>query len=319
MRMLVTLLAAGLALPAGASAYPATRLGPWLPPAGLMQQPLWPGRPPNHEDDAGATEHRETGINPKRFAGLPVTGVYDVSWPTLTVFPPKSRSNRASVLVFPGGGFQQLAIDLEGTEACDWLVTRGFTCVLVKYRVPNSDHHGDPVTHRGVEPRHPRALQDAQRAIRLVRARATALGIDPDRVGVMGFSAGGYLVAELSTITARTYPPVDAADRLSSRPDFAVALYPGHLCRDGRSLVAKIRPTRTTPPTFLIHNRDDPTDPVCNSIVYTRALAKAGVPLELHLFATGGHAFGLRPSGGASDGWTRLLADWLERLPLLRK
>lgn len=308
-------LAALLATAGGAEP---TRGGPWQPPRGLVQQPLWPGSPPDHGDDATGAEYRETGINPKRFAGLPVTGVYQVSRPTLTVFRPRARPNRAAVLVFPGGGFQQLAIDLEGTEACDWLVARGFTCVLVKYRVPDSDHHADPITHRGVEPKHPRALQDAQRAIRLVRAQARRLGIDPRRVGVMGFSAGGYLVAETSNIVAPAYPPVDAADRWSSRPDFAIALYPGHLCRDGETLVAKIRPTAATPPTFLVHAGDDPTDPVCNSLVYARALARAKAPAEVHLFASGGHAFGLRPSGGASDGWQRLLARWLDRLPLLR-
>lgn len=316
---LITLVAASLAIPAAVSAVPAVRLGPWAPPAGLVQQSLWPGLPPNHEDGSSRPEHRETGVNPKRFAGLPVTGVYDVSRPTLTVFPPKGQSNRAAVLVFPGGGFQQLAIDLEGTEACDWLVERGFTCVLVKYRVPGSDHHYDAACDCGKEPRHPLALQDAQRAIRLVRARARDLRIDPRRVGVMGFSAGGYLVAETSNIVARLYPAVDGADRLSSRPDFAIALYPGHLCRDGKLMVAKIRPTAATPPTFLVHARDDPTDPVCNSIVYARALERARVPVEFHLFPSGGHAFGLRPSGGASDGWTRLLADWLARLPALRR
>ncbi|WP_114227649.1 MULTISPECIES: alpha/beta hydrolase [Sphingomonas] len=313
------LLAAVLPIALAAAAAPPLIGGQWQAPRGLVQQPLWPGLPPNHADSPARPEHSETGTNPKRFAGRPVTGVYDVARPSLTIFPPRGPSRRSAVLVFPGGGFQQLAIDLEGTEACDWLTARGFTCALVKYRVPGSDHHYDPRCDCGLEPRHPTALQDAQRAIRLVRARAGSLGIDPHRIGVMGFSAGGYLVAETSTIVAPTYPPVDAADRLNSRPDFAIALYPGHLCRDGKSLVAKIRVTRATPPTFLLQAWDDPTDPICGSTQYARALAEANVPAEVHLFASGGHAFGFRPSGGAVDGWPALLAGWLDRLAVLRR
>ena len=317
--MRLLLLAPVMLITSSVIAAPLSVTGPWQPRPGLVQQPLWPGLPPNHADSQNQSEHRQTGVNPKRFAGLPVTGVYDVSQPTLTVFPPTGPSRRAAILVFPGGGFQQLAIDLEGSEACDWLAARGFTCVLVKYRVPNSDHHFDPACDCGVEPKHPLALQDAQRAIRLVRSRAAALGIDARHIGVMGFSAGGYLVAETSNIVASAYAAVDSADRLSSRPDFAIALYPGHLCRDGRSVAAKIKVTKATPPTFLVHAWDDPTDPICNSTQYARALAEAGVSAEVHLFASGGHAFGFRPSGGTSDGWPTLLAGWLDQLPLLQR
>jgi acetyl esterase/lipase len=220
-------------------------------------------------------------------------------------------------VVFPGGGFQQLAIDLEGTEACDWLNARGFICVLVKYRVPNSNHHHDPKCDCGVTPAHLTALQDAQRAIRLVRARSSTLGIDPQRIGVMGFSAGGYLVAQASNITAPAYKTVDAIDRISSRPNFAIALYPGHLCRDGVSLERSIKATKASPPTFIVQAWDDPTDPVCNSVQYAKALVEAEVPTEVHLFATGGHAFALRPTGKSVDQWLGLLDAWLRQLPVL--
>jgi acetyl esterase/lipase len=298
----------------GDAAAPAPKIGRWSPPNGLVQQPLWPGAPPDQPRARQAPEHSETGVNPKRFAGLPVTGIYDVSMPTLTVFPAPGKPNGAAVVVFPGGGFQQLAIDLEGSEACDWLNARGFACVLVKYRVPNSDHHHDDACDCGVTPKHLTALEDAQRAIRLVRARAVSMHVDPKRIGVMGFSAGGYLVAQTSNM-APAYAAVDANDRLSSRPDFAIALYPGHLCRDGHSLEPGIKVTKVTPPTFIVQAWDDPTDPICNSTEYARALSEAGVAAEVHLFASGGHAFGLRPTGTPVDRWTELLAAWLDRLP----
>ena len=292
--------------------------GAWQPPRGLVQRPLWPGTPPDSDMVRSGPEHSETGVNPKRFAGLPVTGVYDVSVPTLTIFPAKGKP-KGAVVVFPGGGFKQLAIDLEGTEACDWLNARGFVCALVKYRVPDSDQHHDSKCDCGVTPKHLTALEDAQRAIRMVRANARSLGIDPNRIGVMGFSAGGYLVAETSNIFAAAYAPVDAVDRLSSRPDFAISLYPGHLCRDGKSLVAKIKVTKQTPPTFLLQAWDDPTDPICNSTQYARALAEAHVPAEVHLFATGGHAFGFRPTGTSIDTWPTLLEAWLGQLTAAKR
>lgn len=292
-------------------------VGIWQPPPGLKQIPLWPGNPPHSEGVRLPPERSETGTNPKRFAGRPVTGVYDVSTPTMTVFPSRMRGRGAAVLVFPGGGFQQLAIDLEGTEACDWMTNRGVTCILVKYRVPDSNHHYDKACDCGVIPPHMTALEDAQRAIKLVRSRAAALGIDPNRIGVLGFSAGGYLVAQTSNILASAYPAVDKIDSVSSRPDFAVALYPGHLCRPGSALDPGIRVTKRTPPTFLLQAWDDPTDEICNSTVYARALDAAGVASEVHLFAKGGHAFGLRPTGHAVDVWPSLLERWLKDLALV--
>jgi acetyl esterase/lipase len=295
----------------------AATIGAWQPPAGLRQLPIWPDAAPNMVDVRLPPEHSETGINPRRFAGLPVTGIYDVTTPTMTIFPARGAPNGAAMLVFPGGGFQLLAIDLEGTEACDWITARGIVCVLVKYRVPNSNHHYDAGCHCGVTPAHLLALQDAQRAIRLVRSRAKSLRIDPHKIGVIGFSAGGYLVAQTSNIVDPAYAPVDAIDQVSSRPDFAVALYPGHLCRAGGVLDPGIHVTGRTPPTLLVQAWDDPTDEVCNSLVYARALNAAGVPTEVHLFAKGGHAFGLRPTGHPVDAWPSLLENWLKEIAIL--
>jgi len=303
--------------PAPAARAVGETIGIWKPPPGVEELALWPGRPPDMEGAAKAAEFSKTGTNPSRFAGLPVTGVYNVSTPTMAIFRPKGPSRRAAILVFPGGGFQQLAIDLEGTDACDWITARGMVCVLVKYRVPNSNHHYDAACNCSVTPRHLTALQDAQRAIRLVRARAPSLGIDPGRIGVMGFSAGGYLVAQTSNIVEPAYPPVDPLDRVSSRPNFAMALYPGHLCRAGRSLDPAIHVGKQTPPTFLVQAWDDPTDPICNSVVYARALDSAGVPTEIHLFAAGGHAFALRRTGHGVDVWPALLENWLKEIAIL--
>ena len=289
--------------------------GAWQAPAGLAQVPLWPGTPP--DSAPSRPETTKTSTNPQRFEGRPVTAINDVSIPTMTVFPARRPGKGAAVLVFPGGGFQILAIDLEGSEACDWLTARGVTCALVKYRVPNSNHHYDAACDCGVTPPHLTALQDAQRAVRLVRARAGTLHIDPAKIGVIGFSAGGYLVAQTSNIVAPTYRPVDEIDRIDSRPNFAMALYPGHLCRAGGALDPGIHVTRRTPPTFLVQAWDDPTDEICNSTVYARALDQAGVPTEVHLFASGGHAFALRRTGHPVDVWPSLAERWLTSIGMM--
>src|SRR5947207_7254027 len=207
----------------------------------------------------------------KLVGGRPWVYVDRVSQPTMTVYPPAGRNTGAAVVVFPGGGYNVLAIDLEGTEACDWLTSKGITCVLLKYRVPcvKSGPYLDCLT----------ALEDAQRTVGLVRFHAAEWHIDPHRIGVIGFSAGGHMVAALSThFEKRIYPPVDAADKLSCRPDFAVALYAGHLSRVPFKidLVHEIAAhvTRRTPPTFLLHTEDDPYGEE-NSISYYEAPKKA--------------------------------------------
>lgn len=291
----------------------------WQPPAGLQQVPIWPVTAPGMADVAQPAESAELIESPHLVAGRPWTAIHDVVIPTMTVFSPKGRNTGAAMVVFPGGGFQILAIDLEGTEICDWMTAKGITCVLLKYRVPNSAHHWDKDCHCHVTPKIPRALQDAQRTIRLVRSRATELHVDPHRIGVIGFSAGGYLVAETSNIFEPVYAAVDAADQVSSRPDFAIALYPGHICREGNTIDPGLHVTEHTPPTFLLHAWDDPVDDVCESTVYARALEGAGVPAEIHLFAHGGHAFGLRRTAHAITRWPALVEDWLSEIGVVRK
>jgi len=234
----------------------------------------------------------------------------------MTVYSPKGKNTGAAVVVFPGGGYRLLAIDLEGTEVCDWLTSKGVTCVLLKYRVP-----GDGLYPRsGPYPKSPMALEDAQRTVGLVRFHAEEWHIDPHKIGVLGFSAGGHLVAAMSThFTQRLYPAVDAADKESCRPDFAVALYPGHLSLDPKifELNPDIQVTDQTPPTFLLQAEDDPVDRVEHSLVYYAALRKAKVPVEMHLYAHGGHAFGLRRTNLPVTGWPQLVETWLGEIGMI--
>ncbi|TBR25347.1 alpha/beta hydrolase [bacterium] len=301
---------------AAAAGQPQERGARWEPPAELRQVPIWPGAAP----DSPAGPDRESfssGEKDKPIAGKPVGWITEVSQPTMTVYPAKGKNTGAAVIVFPGGGFQGLAIDLEGTEVCDWLAPKGVTCVVLKYRVPNTEHHWDKKLRRYDEPKVPLALQDAQRAISLVRSRGAEWGIDPKKLGVLGFSAGGFLVARTSTeFERRAYAPVDAADKESCRPDFAVPVYPGHLWIDGR-LNPKVRIPAGTPPTFLLMAEDDRVDHVEQALVYYEGLKKAKVPVEMHLYAAGGHAFGLRPTKDPITRWPALVEAWLRTIGMV--
>ncbi|MEA3065932.1 MAG: hypothetical protein QOJ27_2384 [Sphingomonadales bacterium] len=296
----------------------ARRTGLWQPPSGLRQIPIWPKGAPDMAGVAQPAESVLTAETPEAIGGRTSEAVFDVSAPTMTVFPPRGRSIGAAVIVFPGGGFNAVVITLEGTEICNWITARGITCVLSKYRVPKGDHYWDEACDCHITPKIPRALQDAQRTIRLVRAKAKELNLDPGKISVIGFSAGGYLVAQTSNILEPSYEPVDAADKVSSRPDFAIALYPGHLCRPGGTLDPGLHVTRQAPPTFLLQAWDDPVDDICNSLVYARALAAAGVQAEVHLFAKGGHAFGLRRKADPVAMWPSLVERWLGGIGILR-
>ena len=291
----------------------------WQPSAGHTQIPLWPGTPPDAQPLPGP-EYAVTGTSGKQqFAGKPVTGIYNVSQPTMTIYAPRGKNTGVAVVVFPGGGFEVLAIDLEGSEACDWLTSQGITCVLLKYRVPSVPYDWHcKCRPDDFAPSVP-ALEDAQRALRLVRFHAARWHIDPHKVGVLGFSAGGYLVAEVSTDFGRQrYKPVDAADKESSRPDFAMAIYPGHLATDDDKLNPNVPVPRDTPPTFLVQAEDDYVDGVNQSLVYYAALAKAHVPAEMHLYAHGGHAFGLRRTRFPITDWPALAENWLRTIGVIR-
>jgi acetyl esterase/lipase len=294
---------------------------PWQPSPGHTQILLWPGAVPDAQAVAGPhVEAMATGES--LVAGKPWVYVENVSRPTMTVYSPAEKNTGAAMVVFPGGGYQILAIDLEGTEVCDWLTSKGITCVLLKYRVPNSGMHWDAKCKCQFTPKSPTALEDAQRAVGLVRFHAAEWHIDPHKIGVLGFSAGGHLVAAMSThFKRRLYPPVDAADKESCRPDFAVALYPGHLWIDDKKfeLNPDIRThiTRQTPPTFLLQAEDDSVDNVNQSLVYYIALKNAGVPVEMHLYAQGGHAFGLRRTERPITGWPQLVETWLGTIGMI--
>lgn len=287
------------------------RPGPWTPPDGLVQTPLWPGEAPDMENVNLPPESVLVNPTPGALFSTTSEAALDVSIPTMTVIPARGKPNGAAMLVFPGGGFKAVVLTLQGTEICDWVTAQGMACILVKYRVPRTAHHYDASCDCGVEPDRPRALQDAQRAIRLVRSRAEELGIDPGRIGVMGFSAGGYLAVQTSNFFAPAYTPVDAVDTVSSRPDFAISFYPGHLCRPGDKLPANLKVTSNTSPTFLIAAWDDDVNPICNSSLYARALDAAGVPAEVHFFAKGGHAFARRTPEARHAIWPELVKGWL--------
>jgi acetyl esterase/lipase len=244
-------------------------------------------------------------------AGRPLVRLGNVSTPTLTLYTARGLASGfgPAMVVFPGGGYNILAIDLEGTEVCDWLNSAGITCVLLKYRVPNS----------GPYPKSAAALQDAQRALGLVREHATEWGINPKSVGVLGFSAGAHLAAALSThYDRRLYDAMDAADKLSCRPDFAVIVYPGYLALADKNFAPnpEINPTADTPPTFIVQAEDD-TVHVENSTVYFMQLKNAKVPAELHIYSQGGHGYGLRRTELPVTTWPQAVETWLHTIGVL--
>jgi len=296
--MAVSLLAACTSVPAKATV--------WQPATGHAQIPIWPGAAPDAQPVPGPEAETRGAVT-------------NVTRPTMTVYAPRGKNTGAAVVVFPGGGFRILAMGLEGTEICDWLTSRGITCVLLKYRVPSLPYRWQCDCRPDDLVQSTLALEDAQRTMGLVRLHARQWHIDPHRIGVAGFSAGGYLVAEVSThFRRRVYAPIDAADRESSRPDFAMAIYPGHLAADGDTLNPNVPVSRETPPTFLIQAEDDYVDGVNQSLVYYAALENAGVPAEMHLYAHGGHAFGLRRTPFPITDWPRLAEAWLHTIGIVR-
>lgn len=280
----------------------------WSPAPGHTTVTLWPKGAPGAQPNPGA-EIDTTTATDHTVAGKPLIRLGNVSAPTLTVYAPQGKNTGAAVVVFPGGGYRILAIDLEGTEVCDWLNSAGITCVLVKYRVPDT----------GPYPKSSAALQDAQRAFGIVRSRSADWHIDPHRIGVLGFSAGAHLSAALSThFDQRLYEPIDAADQISCRPDFAVIVYPGYLALSEQNFApnSEIHVTGQTPPSFIVQAEDDPVH-VENSTVYFLALKNAKVPAEMHLYAEGGHGYGLRRTELPVTGWPRLVEAWLQTIHVL--
>ena len=283
----------------------------WQPSPGQTQIPIWPGTPPDANLEH-LTGPETVSTSKDLIGGRPIKVVDNVSLPTMTVYSPTGTNTGVAMLVFPGGGYKILAIDLEGTEICDWLNSRGITAILLKYRVPSRQDapYGES----------PLALEDAQRTLSLVRFHASEWGIDPHKIGVIGFSAGGHMVAATSThFKKRSYQPVDAVDQVSCRPDFAIACYPGHLWDDdeGFRLNPNVPVTTNTPPTFLLQAENDNVDGVNQSLVYYVALKDAKVPVEMHLYAEGGHGFGLRRTKLPITGWPQLVETWLHTIGVM--
>ncbi len=290
----------------------------WQPSSGHTQVPIWPGAVPDVQPVPGP---EKATTSTELIAGRPVIVINNVSQPTMTVYSPKGTNTGVAMIVFPGGGYNVLAIDLEGTEVCDWLTSRGITGVLLKYRVPGSGPHHDDQCDCRVIPKVLTALEDAQRTLGLVRFKAAEWRLDPHKIGVIGFSAGGHLVAAMSTrFNKRLYPAVDAADKESCRPDFAVSIYPGHMLEDTSKefeLNPTIPVTSNSPPAFLLQAEDDPVDEVKNSLVYYIALKNAEVPVEMHLYAQGGHAYGLRRTKLPITEWPQLVETWLRTIGMV--
>ncbi len=289
----------------------------WSPAPGTLTLPLWPGSVPDGRttpdkprNPATGPEVNKTTAKDQLIAGKPLIRLGNVSNPTLTLYAAKTNNTGAAMLVFPGGGYQILAIDLEGTEVCSWLNSIGVNCILVKYRVPDSGPYPESLA----------ALQDAQRAMGLVREHAAEWKIDSRRIGVLGFSAGGHLAAAISThYSRREYQPIDAADQLSCRPSFAVILYPGYLALASSDFAfnPSLPVSSRTPPTYLLQTEDDHVAHVESSIDYFMALKAADVPAEMHIYSEGVHGYGLRRTNLPVTNWPASVERWLHTIGML--
>lgn len=272
---------------------------------------VWPATPPG--DTATLPPEADlTKDTDKLIAGRRIIKTGNVTTPQLAVYrPAKEKDTGASVVICPGGGFNILAYDLEGTEVATWLNTLGVTGIVLKYRVPARDK-----TQAWLAP-----VQDAQRAVSLVRANASAWGLDPARIGILGFSAGGTTAAYTSLLLEnRRYPALDATDKLSCRPDFTLLIYTGGFFeRFPAAMTDTIAFSKDAPPMFLVHAFDDNVS-VQNSLHVATELKKAGGSAELHVYDTGGHGYGLRyVADQPVTTWPARAAEWLARRGLLRR
>lgn len=267
--------------------------------------PVWPGKTP--DEPAGITAKKK----PDEMGKDEVMRVRYVDTPTLTWYPaPKSKANGAAVVVCPGGGYNILAWNKEGTEVAEWLNTVGVSAAVLKYRVPRRDTRNP----------HPWPLQDVQRAVRIVRSQAATRGIDPERIGVLGFSAGGHLTVMAGTHwKEKSYQPIDEIDTISCRPDFLIPIYPAYLGDKSRpgKLDPTVHVTKETPPTFIAITHDDADRAIYAALLYAE-LKKAGVQGELHIYSQGGHGYGLRPSDDPVHTWPQRCAEWMKTAGLLQ-
>ncbi len=260
---------------------------------------LWPAEPPDEAGELGA-EHDTTTPDGRLVAGRRVMRITNVSKPTLTVHKPRPEADTGTaVIVAPGGGHRILAWDLEGTEVCEWLTSIGITGILLKYRVPFRDPDRPWLA----------AAQDGQRAVSVVRGRAQEIGVDPGRIGIMGFSAGGTPVRYAALVPQRLYGAIDRFDDVSFRPDFAVPIYAGGIPEQAQI-------TADCPPFFMVITHDDQNRSIAVAELYIR-LKQAGVPAELHIYESGGHGYGLRKTDLPVTSWPARMQDWLRRLDLI--
>jgi acetyl esterase/lipase len=274
---------------------------------------LWPGKPPGDVGITGEEKFIELMVNgkPYQVGGRPTKWLTNVSKPTLTVYrPAKDKDTGTAMLICPGGGYHNLGWDVEGEEVAVWLNSIGVTGIILKYRCPRR-----PGDEKGVPPAGP--LKDAQRAVSLVRCRAKEWGINPNRIGMVGFSAGGHLVGSTATkFEKRTYDAVDDIDKLSCRPDFGIMLYSGYFkVKDG--LTPTVETPAKAPPLFFVHCSDDPISEVEHSVAFYLALKRAKIDTELHLYETGGHGFAVRNTGEPCNAWTEARVNWLRKHKLL--
>jgi acetyl esterase/lipase len=277
-------------------------------PSHIIQ--LWPGIAPGEKADIGE-EKDTTNPGSDLIANRRIIRLGNVSKPEILVYRPAADKNTgAAVVVCPGGGYRILAFDLEGTEVCEWLNSIGVTGVLLKYRVPG---------RAGLERQTP-PLQDLQRAFGLVRQNAAPWGVDPHRIGVMGFSAGAHLSAVLCARNlVRAYPLVDDADGLSCHPDFALLIYPAFLTvkEKAEALAPEVAVTTNNPPAFIVMAEDDPLR-METALYYTLALKQARVPVELHIYPTGGHGYGLRRTKHLVTTWPERAMEWMKSRNIIK-
>jgi acetyl esterase/lipase len=272
---------------------------------------VWPGKTPG---DVGIAGEEKSLTYESPLIGAPTRLVTNVTKPTLTIYPPtKEKNTGTAMIICPGGGYHNLFWELEGEEVAAWLNAQGMTGIILKYRCPRraGDVKGEP-------PLGP--LLDAQRAVSIVRSRAAEWGIEPTRIGMVGFSAGGHLaLATATNFEKRTYDPIDAIDETSCRPDFAVLCYSGYLkAKDKNETAPGIRVPAGTPPIFLAHSTDDSISDAEHSVFMYLALKRAGIPAELHVYATGEHDFGVRQNEKLPSSWTHLCLKWLRSRDLLK-
>jgi acetyl esterase/lipase len=292
-------------------------------PLAAAERPLvldvWPDKVPPGDDAGKIGEEKFIELKvdgkPYEVAGKPTKWLTNVTKPTLTVYrPAKDKDTGVAMLICPGGGYHNLGWDVEGEEVAAWLNSVGITGIILKYRCPRrpGDVKGEPAAG---------PLKDAQRAVSLVRSRAKEWGIDPKRIGMVGFSAGGHLAGATATnFDKRTYEPIDDIDKISCRPDFAVMLYSGYLkVKDKDELAPDLRVSAETPPMLLIHASDDKVSSVDHSVIMYLALKRAGVPTELHVYASGGHGFGVRKVDHPCSAWTERCTDWLRDQGMLKR